>query len=200
MTTLIGIQGNNWTVIGSDSRITTYTTDGTITSQTTLPHSKIIHKQGHYIGAAGDLRAINLLHHTWTPPPPPNTTKNLDKHVTNKIIPSLRKLFDQHGYSPPENNGRDHQAEHGSNILLSIKNRLYLIGYDYSWTHDTTNIYTTGTGEQHAKAIITHHTTWNTQKPTLTQTQTLITQTLHTITQLDPYTGPPIHIHTQKTQ
>lgn len=199
MTTLIGIQGPNWVVLASDSRITTYDQDGTITSQTTLPHSKITQKGPYLIGAAGDVRAINLLHHAWTPPEPPTTTQpnRLDQHITRKIIPSIIQLFNEHGYSPPDNNNRDHKNENGSNIIISLKARLYIIEQDYSWTHDTTGIYTTGTGEQYAKAIITHTLQQNPRKPTLKQTQTLLRKTLNTVQQLDPYTGPPHHIHTQ---
>lgn len=199
MTTLIGIQGNNWVVLASDSKITTYDQDGTITAQTTLPHSKITQKGPYLIGAAGDVRAINLLHHAWTPPDPPtsNQPQRLDQHITRKIIPSIIQLFNEHGYSPPDNNGRDHKNEHGSTIILALKARLYIIEQDYSWTHDTTGIYTTGTGEQYAKAILTHTHQQTPRKPTLKQTQTLLRKTLHTTSQLDPYTGGPIHIHTQ---
>ncbi|MGA0847954.1 MAG: hypothetical protein ACO3PY_05025 [Pontimonas sp.] len=199
MTTLIGVQGNGWVVLASDSRITTYDQDGTITAQSTLPHSKITQKGPYLIGAAGDVRAINLLHHAWTPPEPPTTNQpqRLDQHITKKIIPSLRQLFDEHGYSPPDTGGRDHKAEHGSNIIIALKARLYIIEQDYSWTHDTTGIYTTGTGEQYAKAILTHLYQQTPRKPTLKQTQTHIRKTLQTVTQLDPYTGTPIHIHTQ---
>jgi hypothetical protein len=69
LTTIAAIQGEGWAVIGYDSRVTE---DNRIF---VLPKDsgKVV-KNGHYIfGAAGDMRAVNLLAHTFKPPVPTTT-------------------------------------------------------------------------------------------------------------------------------
>ena len=201
MTTIVGLQGKDWAVVGADSRISTMDENGLVMSQTTLPESssKLSIKGSYIIGAAGDVRAINLLHHIYEPPALPRiqTAQRMDQHVTQRIIPSLRACFDTHGYSPPDKQERDHQAEQNSTVLICVRARIYIIDTDYSWAQDNTGIYTTGTGHQYARAAL-HVLTGNSTKGlTMTQAIEVTAQALDIAATHDPYTGGPHHIYTQ---
>lgn len=198
MTTIIGIQGEDYTLIGTDTRISSIDGDGMAYQVSTLAtgHSKIATTGRYLLGAAGDMRAINLLHHAFTPPiPTPTLTgKRLDKFITLDFIPALRTCFEEHGYSQPQDSGQ-HIAEQGSNIIVSINARLYIIENDYSWTSDTQGIYAIGTGAPYALGAA--QALKPTNVPTPTQAKQLATKALTIAAKYDPHTGPPIHTYTQ---
>ena len=120
---------------------------------TLKPETSKIAVNGKYlIGTAGDLRAINLLTHTLTPPvaPPTLRGKKLDEFVTNKLIPAIRLMFEQNGYTANEANTTNNKAEHDSEMLVAVNQTIYLIDGDYSWFTDTTGIYALGSGSAYA--------------------------------------------------
>lgn len=92
MTTILGIQGDGFAVIGVDSRVSEIPDEGVTTQIVTLTetNSKVNSNGRYLIGAAGDVRAINILHHAFKPPEcPPNLRgKKLDHFFTVKFIPS----------------------------------------------------------------------------------------------------------------
>ena len=77
MTTVIGIQGEGFAVLAADTRITSFADDGPAYQMATLGSgvSKIATNGKYLIGTAGDLRAINLLTHAFSPPPAPPGVK-----------------------------------------------------------------------------------------------------------------------------
>lgn len=202
MTTIIGIQGNGFSVIGADSKISTFDDQGFITSQSTLPKhtSKVTSKSGYLMGAAGDVRAINLLHHVYEPPSLryATTREKLDQHVVRRVIPTLRQCFDDQGFSPPDKGDRDHKAEHDSTIIMSLKGRLYVIESDYSWTEDGEGIYVIGTGTQFARAAV--HVLMDgldLSKLNRKKVTSIVEKALEVACIYDPYSGGPFHIYTQ---
>ena len=72
MTTIVAIQGAGYAVIGTDSRISSFDESGMAYQITTLGTgtSKIASNGRYLLGAAGDVRAINILHHAFSPPAP----------------------------------------------------------------------------------------------------------------------------------
>lgn len=74
MTTIVAIQGENFAVVCSDSRISDVEESGHIAQINTLREgsSKVAVNGKYLLGAAGDLRAINILHHAFNPPTPTN--------------------------------------------------------------------------------------------------------------------------------
>lgn len=203
MTTIIGIQGKGWSVLGSDSLISSLDDQGFITSQVTLPKhaSKIAQKDEYLLGAAGDVRAINLLHHVYEPPSAryATTREKLDQHITKKVIPSLRQCFDEQGFSPPDKTDRDHKAEHNSTVIMSLRGRIYVIESDYSWTEDSTGIYVLGTGSQFARAAVHVLTETNTsEKLTSKKAVQIVEKALEVTSAHDTYTGAPFHIFVQE--
>lgn len=202
MTTVIGIQGDGYCLIGADSRITTTDSNGYPSQINVLRQnqSKICSNKGYLIGTAGDLRAINLLTHAWQPPTtPPNLTgKKLDEHITTKTIPSLKHLFETSGYTN-HTDTTPNKAGHDSELLLAINGTIYHIDGDYSWFQDTDNHYAIGTGTPYALATLTTLPTPTTPQ----QAKAHIHKALQTAHKYDPNTGPPYHTsiqHTPKTR
>lgn len=200
MTTVIGIQGDNYALIAADTRIVSTTSDGIPYQTNTLSTdtSKIAVNGKYLIGTAGDLRAINLLTHTLQLPTcPPNLKgKKLDEYITNKIIPTIRETFEKHGYTINEPNTNSNKAQHDSEILLAINNTIYLIDGDYSWFTDQTGNYAIGSGTPYALGAL-----HNLPKPkNIQQARKNALKALATATKYDPNTGAPYHTNIQQTQ
>lgn len=202
MTTIIGLQGKGWTVLGADSKISSFDDTGFINGQTILPKhsSKLAEREGYILGAAGDVRAINLLHHVFEPPSLryATTQEKLDQHITRRVVPALRQCFDDHGFSPPDKQEREHKAEQNSTIIVSVKARIYIIESDYSWAQDDTGIYTIGTGDQYARAALHVLINNTTNGLSMKDAVEVTTKALQVASSHDPYTGGPCHIYTQK--
>ena len=93
MTTIIGVQGDGFAVICSDSRVSTFGDNFSQIGTLREGSSKVSQNGKYLIGAAGDVRAINILQHVFQPPAPPINAnkKTLDQFFTAKFIPALRE-------------------------------------------------------------------------------------------------------------
>ena len=200
MTTVIGIQGEGFAVLASDTRISSFSDDGPAYQVATLGPgiSKIATNGKYLIGTAGDLRAINLLTHAFSPPPVPADIKGkkLDHFITVKFIPALRACFDLHGYSPPENKeNKNHNAEQGSSILLVVNATIYLIDNDYSWLSDASGYYAIGSGSDYALGAV--NALAGGKKLSAIQAKSICLKSLSISAKLDPHTGSPYHTYIQ---
>jgi len=137
MTTLAAIQGDGWAVIGCDSR-----SSDDSGRPMNLATRKIIENNGILIAGSGASRGSNLLQFGWKAPKP-TASENLDKFVTQKFIPSMRKLFIDAGYDMKEDGD---VAEHDSSFLIVVRGVIYPVFEDYSWDRDTSGIYYSGSG------------------------------------------------------
>ena len=201
MTTIVAIQGDGYSVIGTDSRISSFDESGMAYQITTLGTgtSKIAANGRYLLGAAGDVRAINLLHHVFMPPNPTFTDSGarLDHFITQKFIPALRNCFENHGYAMPDgNDSKNHIAEHSSQILVVINGVIYIIDGDYSWTSDRTGVYAIGTGSSYALGAI-QAIAGGKQLP-IAKAKTAINKALSITSKFDPYTGSPFNIFVQE--
>lgn len=201
MTTIIGIQGDGFAVLGSDTRISSFGNDGSAYQYSNLgPGMSKIATNGKYlIGAAGDVRAINILHHVYQPPvvPPSLRGKKLDAFVTGKVIPSLRQCFDTHGYSPPEkDSSRDHRAEQDSTLVLALNGNIYIIENDYSWTTESSGFYACGSGSSYALGALSAISTG--KGFSLHQAKQAVIKALSIAAKFDPHTGAPYHTFSQQ--
>lgn len=200
MTTIIGIQGPDFALVCSDSRISTMDEGGFASQITTLSsNSAKVAENGKYLlGAAGDMRAINILHHAFTPPPvPPSTTgKKLDNFITTKFIPALRDCFEKQGYAAPERDTSTHIAEHGSTVMVVVSGSIYVIDGDYSWTSDMTGMYALGTGSAYALGAL--HVLGSSKKMTAQQAKRVALKAIGVSSKYDPYTGSPFHCYIQE--
>jgi ATP-dependent protease HslVU (ClpYQ) peptidase subunit len=136
MTTVAAVQGPSWVVIGYDSQVSE--TDGR-TYQLPSGAGKCVEVGPFVIGVAGDFRVVNLLAHSFTPPDPEKSQgSKLDKYMTTRFIPSLKKCFDLNFY------GKD--GEHGSELIVAVNGVAYEIGSNYDCIRDEHGLYSIGSG------------------------------------------------------
>lgn len=200
MTTIIGIQGPDYALVCSDSRISTMDEGGFASQITTLgSNSAKIAENGKYLlGAAGDMRAINILHHAFQPPtvPPSTSSKKLDNFITTKFVPALRECFEKQGYASPENDSATHIAQHGSTIMTVVSGNIYVVDGDYSWTSDINGLYALGTGSSYALGAL--QALGSSKKMTVTQAKRIAIKAINIASKFDPYTGAPFHTYIQE--
>lgn len=200
MTTIVGIQGNDYSIICTDSRVSSFDDSGMAYQITTLGtgSSKVAINGRYLLGAAGDVRAINILHHAFNPPTPTFSSSGvkLDQFITQKFIPALRDCFESTGYATPDNDEKNHIAEHSSQILVVINGTIYIIDGDYSWTSDKTGIYAIGTGSSYALGAL--HALTNGKELTVQKAKTALNKALTIASKFDPYTGSPFQTFVQE--
>lgn len=194
MTTIIGIQGDGFCLISADSRISEVEGDKGLVSQffsLKESNSKLALNGRYIVGAAGDLRAINILHHAFQPPaaPPAIRGKKLDHFVTVKFIPSLRECFEEQGYATPDKDEKKHMAEHASTVIMAVNGIIYVIDSDYSWISDTNGLFAIGSGSQFALGAM--HALMPKGKITLATARKVALKAIATAARFDPYTGAP---------
>jgi ATP-dependent protease HslVU (ClpYQ) peptidase subunit len=178
MTTLAAIQGDGWVVVGYDSRVTE---DNRFYI---LPKDapKLVRNGSYLLSAAGDMRAINLLAHTFKPPAPTinEVGERLDRFITNKFIPALKSCLEENGY------GKDDQESY---FLVIVNATVYEIGTDFSWARDIHGIYSIGSGSAYALGAI--YAQMSGKKRTLPLSRSIVKNALQVAAQLDPGTGEP---------
>lgn len=141
MTTVLAFQGDGWAAVGFDSLVSDESGRTFLLGQGS---SKVAKNGPYLLGAAGDVRAINILAHAFTPPKPGNIVgARLDRFITSKFVPELRSCFEDHGYAAREAKER---ATHGSVVLAIVNGVIYEIDEDYSWVRDASGVYAAGTG------------------------------------------------------
>lgn len=139
MTTIVGVQGENFAVVAFDSLVT----EGE--KKFILPRSmpKVVRRGNSLLGAAGDLRVTNLLSSSRLPNPSEKLSgKKLDAWVGKTFIPALRTAFVTAGY--------DDDGEQASVILASFNAVIYEIGNSYEFVRDARGLYGIGTGSSFA--------------------------------------------------
>ena len=187
MTTIAAVQGDGWAVVGYDSRVTTITDGG---RYYTLPkgNAKLVKNGDYLIGTAGDLRVVNILSYSFKPPVPPKTKTNLDKFMINTFVPAIKTCFENEGINQKEGTGAD--------LLIVVRGKVYELGEHFEWSPDVNQVYAIGSGASYALGSL--YT--NIKKNSLTQAQASIRQALEVSALLDPYTGSPFTVVTQKDE
>jgi hypothetical protein len=202
MTTIIGIQGDGFALVCTDSQVSDIDTQGYATQIATLRESasKIASNGRYLLGAAGDVRAINILHHAFTPPTAPANLKGkrLDHFMTVKFIPALRECFETQGYAIPQSDSSEHIAEQGSSIIVVINGIIYVIDGTYSWYSDTAGFYAIGTGAQYALGAIASMVPKG--KLTIASAKKMAIKAIAIAAKFDPYTGFPYHTQIQEAE
>jgi ATP-dependent protease HslVU (ClpYQ) peptidase subunit len=197
LTTIIGIQGDGFCIATADSRISDVENESGLISQIVSlkeSNSKLGLNGRYILAAAGDLRAINILHHAFVPPKVEATIKGkkLDQFVTTKFIPSLRECFELQGYAAPQNENSEHIAEHSSTILMAINGTIYIIDGDYSWISDPNGLYAIGTGAQYALGSM-YAMLPRKGKLNVSIARKIAIRAIAVAAKFDPYTGSPYH-------
>jgi ATP-dependent protease HslVU (ClpYQ) peptidase subunit len=194
VTTIIAVQGSSWAVVGFDSRVTeengrSYTLG--------RGSSKVVKNGQYYLGAAGDVRAINILAYSFNPPKAGDIVGiRLDRFITSKFVPALRSCFEEHGYASRESR---EQAQHGSVVLVIVNGQIYEIDEDYAWVRDTTGIYSFGSGGDYALGAMYAMTADSAAAPSIDTTKKVIRESLQIAAKLDIGSGAPFHIICQSS-
>ena len=141
MTTLIAYEGLDWVVIASDRKSSD--DDGFTTY---MESSKVFKNGPIIIAGAGQVRGINIMQHDFTPPAI-GGTKDTDKYVTSRLIPAMRKTFQDANYEyvKPESS-----IENDNIWIIVVSRKVYRINEDYGWERSNENLYAAGSGEQFA--------------------------------------------------
>ena len=139
MTTLVAIQHEDWCVIAAESQSTI-----NYRAMDSSPVGKITPNGNYLIAAAGSSRGANILAFDWNPPTP---TGNLDKFVTAKLIPSMRKQFIRSGYDIKSDG---ESASFDNELLVAVKGKIYFIDEAYGWDRCGSGIYASGSGSDFA--------------------------------------------------
>lgn len=186
MTTVAAIQGEGWSVLGYDSRVTTISDGG---RYYTLPkkNGKVLKHGELLIGIAGDLRVINIVSYIFKPPVLPKTTTDTDKYIIGTFLPAFKNCLEDNGANTKDGTGAD--------LIISIRGKIYEIGEQLEWSPDTNNIYSIGSGSSYALGSL--FTTVE-KDITLEEAKYCVRKAIEVSAQLDPYTGNPITIIVQK--
>lgn len=188
MTTCIGIQGDGFAVLASDSR---YSTDAEIFTAT-IPK---IQANGPYLfGGSGSARALNLVHYAFKPPvPSPNLKgRKLDQFITVQFIPALRHCYETGGYGLARPGG---PAEIDSDLLLAINGCIYVIDDDYAWVSGVDGVYAIGSGSTVARGAL--EAVVYGKVLSIPQTKAAALKVMKITAKLTLHTGPPFHTFVQ---
>ena len=186
MTTLVAIQGDGWSVLGCDSRISDE--DGRFQISKT---PKIVDNNGILIASCGSSRTANILHYGYVQPKP-LSKENLNSFVSGKFIPAMRKNFVEAGIDMKEDG---EVAENDGGILISVKGEIYSIQNDYSWDTDIRNVYVMGSGGDIALGALA--ALGVAKVKTMQQAEKMIQEAISIAIEYDMYCSKPIHIFTQ---
>ncbi len=182
MTTIVGIQGDGWSVIASDSMIN---------SDSQPFYSQGMEKcftKGEYnLAIAGDAVAIDVAKYLWNPP---RATKvvDLDKFLTTKVLTSLKASCALAGYDAQKEKEKDSEA--GFEGLLSIRGIIYQISSeDFAWLKDSQGLYAIGSGGQIALGALA---AFNPSKKNIASAVSAAKAALQISIQYNLYTGGEI--------
>lgn len=137
MTTLVAIQGDGWSVLGCDSRLSDE--HGRFQVAKT---PKIVENNTVLIAGCGSSRASNILHYGYVQPKP-TLKEDLNMYMTQRFIPQMRQHFMDAGIDMKED-GDVAQIDGG--FLVSVKGQIFSVSEDYSWDTDVRNVYVMGSG------------------------------------------------------
>lgn len=139
MTTLVAVQQDGFCIIAADSQATV-----NYRKLDTSPVGKIHLNNGYLIAAAGSGRGANILAFDWTPPVPRG---DLDRFITRRVIPSMRKKFIESGH---EIKGDGVPSSFDNELLIAVNGQIYQIFEDYGWERCATGLYASGSGGEFA--------------------------------------------------
>jgi ATP-dependent protease HslVU (ClpYQ) peptidase subunit len=186
MTTLVAIQGNGWSVMGCDSRLSD--DNGRFQIAKT---PKIVENNGILIAGCGSSRASNVLHYGYAQPKP-TLKEDLNAYITQKFIPAMRKNFVDAGIDMKED-GDVAQIDGG--FLISVKGQIFSVSEDYSWDTDVRNVYVMGSGGDVALGALA---ALGVEKvKTEIQAEIIIRKAIAIAIKYDNMCSEPIHIFTQ---
>lgn len=183
MTTLAGIQGNGWCVIGADSRVVD---DSTIIE---LPKNagKIFRKNGYIVAVAGDFRVAQIAQYSFELPKLQtfSSVEATDKFFTTDLIPMWKAEYEDLSYTVDK--------DLGSVALVAVGTTIYSMDADWTWIRDRRGIYAGGTGAGYAIGALSAYS-----KPkNIDEATAQIKAAIKIASQYDPNTAEPAVVYGQ---
>ena len=174
MTTIVGIQGEGWTVMAADSQITDES------SKIISPDTpKIIRFNNILIGLRGDARPGDIVTYNWKPP---KMSGDPQTWVVAKMIPSMIKAFDKFGYD-----WKDKESEF--NFIVSVNGELFDIGSDMSISRSQYRMYASGSGKDLAIGYMAGQS-WD----SIEEAQEIAAEAVAVAAMFDIHTSEPIQV------
>lgn len=182
MTTLVGIQGNDFVVMAADSQITDG--DQRIISVET---PKIIEIGKYLIGLTGDSRPGDILAYAWKPP----LYRGEDpvKFMGSRVLPSISAAF-------KENNYEVDNKEMNFAFLIAFDANLFSIGGDLSFNSSERGLFASGSGGNYALGYL-YSLTPKTYNKAITAF-VIAERAVEIAAKLDINTHPPIQVVAQR--
>jgi ATP-dependent protease HslVU (ClpYQ) peptidase subunit len=142
MTTIIGVEYANRCVVLGDSRVVG---DSKIYSHPDMV--KVITNGNYLVGVAGDVRALQVVLHTWKPPAfLAKDRTNIFQFMVNKVAPSLKQLLTDAGLLDSKSPDKDFEI----NIIVGLNGSLFEIDSDFAVSRSDSGYYGIGTGGDYA--------------------------------------------------
>ena len=142
MTTIIGVEYANRCVVLGDSRVVG---DSKIYSHPDMV--KVVTNGNYLVGVAGDVRALQVVLHTWKPPAfLAKDRTNIFQFMVNKVAPSLKQLLTDAGLLDSKSPDKDFEI----NIIVGLNGSLFEIDSDFAVSRSDSGYYGIGTGGDYA--------------------------------------------------
>lgn len=176
MTTIIGIEYDDKSVVIADSRVTG--DDGRIYSH---PIMRKISKRGALlIAGAGEVAPCDIAQNVWMPPAfTQKDKKDAYRYLVTKAMPSLRKCLVDNGYSFEE----DKKDGMRFQFLISVGGELFDIDEELTVIKSNDNLYAIGSGGAYALGAL-----YAGAEPM---------KAMEIASQLSAYTFPPFYVEEQ---
>lgn len=182
MTTLVGIQGEDFVVFAADSQITDG--DQRIIS---IETPKIVSTGRYLLGITGDSRPGDILAYAWKPP----LYKGEDPthFMGGKILPSISAAFKEGNYEIDN-------KEMNFNFLIAFNGNLFSIGGDLSFNTSERGLFAAGSGGNYALGYLYSLPLKN--YTTLIMASVVAEKAVQIASILDINTSPPIQVVAQE--
>jgi ATP-dependent protease HslVU (ClpYQ) peptidase subunit len=142
VTTIIGVEFANRCVILGDSRVVG---DSKIYSHPDMV--KVVTNGNFIIGAAGDVRALQVILHTWKPPAAIAKDKeNLFQFMIGKVVPSLKQQLTEYGLLESKSTDKEFELY----VLIAFNGNIFEIDSDLAVSRSDSGYYGIGTGGDYA--------------------------------------------------
>ena len=142
MTTIIGVEYANRCVILGDSRIVG---DSKIYSHPDMV--KVVTNGNFILGAAGDVRALQVILHTWKPTTAVAKDKeNIFQFMINKVVPSLKQQLNDYGLLDTKSSDKEFELY----VLIAFNGNIFEIDSDFAVSRSDSGYYGIGTGGDYA--------------------------------------------------
>lgn len=199
MTTILAVQGDDFVVVGADSQISSFDDNGYATQMGLLAsdQSKVQIAGRFLLGVAGDVRAINIIQHAFTPPSIGKRVsgRNLDRFITKEFIPELRKRLETEGYATSKDGSRDSSPTEAT-VVVAINAVVFVVDSDFGWTRNDSGIFGVGTGSTYGLGALAMGARGRSMSEG--DAIRLVKKALRVAEQFDPFTGGPFRVFVQR--